>query len=407
MQKIFYALLLVIVSISVTLQAHQPYSAEIIVPPKTADVDASSIVNLIQDLKEAALVQIVPVYVPEVTPVLFNINLRGILASASFAMNSTTLNVVIPQVGIVTSFTGATRDESYKLFRDFLHVDIFKNKNFLKANAKFSPIDPMAGNPNSLMFQMAQADYLLGRLTPLNGCHCFQGTQPIVHQFQAGLTVGRTFAKEFDTTIFTVPLRYSYSPCDSSAFIIDAPITLLKNGGAYSVVGSAGIGWQQFFTSKWSLTPIFRVGAGESLDLTTGGAFLSYGIVSNWNFLTSQNYVLSLTNSCSYCSSFPIHWGGVTFNYRVYDWIFRNGLVFHTCEGYCFRGRPLNFSLTFVDSVLSGSSLYMMHYDEVGINLIANHIFPCLEYDCLSVGFSYQFGAKNFKGYLANLVYQF
>src|SRR5205823_1633817 len=119
---------------------------------------------------------------------------------------------------------------------------------------------------------------------------------------QMGSYIGRSFPGGFDTTSVTIPLRYSYS-CDlNHAFIIDAPLTYLRNGGASSLIGSLGMGYRLPIWNGWSLTPILRFGGGGSLDLCTAGAFVSGGITSEFDYKIN-NYLISLTNYASYITS--------------------------------------------------------------------------------------------------------
>lgn len=407
MKKVFLSLFLgcLLLGTGLNVYAREPYHVTVVVGPEIAKVSEPNIIDMVRELKTSALEEVLPFYTP-VTPVLFDFNLRGIDAIASYAANSTTLNVQIPQLGINESFSGATRDDSLDLFRDFLKNNGNNNQKILKNYAKLTAIDPIAGNPNSLMSQMAQSDYSFGRLSPLAGCSCCWSSQPIVHQFQLGLNTGRAFADEFDTTLISLPLRYSYSPCLNWAFILDAPMTLIKNGGAYSVFSSLGFGFRIPIIRDWSLTPTLRAGVGGSADLTTGGAFVSAGLTSNFGYPIS-NYVLTMTNYAGYFSSTPLHLGGINFDYHLHNYIFKNGVVFTTCNGFEFYNRLINFNMTFTDTVLEGDPLFIEHYDEVGVALIINGINPYLDYDCLSLGISYQFGQEGYKGYYMNLLYQF
>lgn len=396
------------------IHARQPYHATVSVGLASGTVSAPNLVDLTNDLKTANIDAFIPFYTP-VTPVGININLRGIDLLTSFAANSNTLVVSIPQAGITQTFTGATRDESLRLLREFIRNGGNDQNGkgsgrghgrLLKAYAKFSPIDPIAGNPNSLMALMAQSDYLLGHLSPLSGCDCCWNAQPIVHQFQLGSFAGRAFSRGFDTTSATFPLRYSYSPDLNWALILDAPLTYNRNGGASSIVGSVGMGLRIPVTHDWSLTPIVRGGAGGSLDLCTSGSFISAGLTSVYNYKFCE-YVLSMTNYAGYISSTNLWLSGINFNYHLHNYIFKNGLSLTSCQGFTLCNRPVNFSISFEDSCFTREHLFIKHYDEVGISMITNYINPCIDYDCLSLGFFYQFGQKNYKGYFLNLAYQF
>lgn len=211
------------------LNARQPYKTVVSANAESGTVTAPNLVDLKRELDVENLKKLIPSYTPT-SPASLNFNLRGILANTAFPANSTTLVVNIPQANITTTFTGATRNDSLALFKEFIR-DAGNRHGLLRAYARYSPIDPIAGNPNSLMAQMGQADYLLGHLSPLTGCDCSWSAQPIVNQVHAGLFAGRAFAGGFDTTAVTVPLRYSYSPDLNHAFIIDCPLTYLRNGG--------------------------------------------------------------------------------------------------------------------------------------------------------------------------------
>jgi hypothetical protein len=385
-------------------EAKETYQATVTVGATSAHAEGTSILNMISDLRQTELETLLPVYTPT-SPTDFVYNLRGLFAISSFAANSTTLTFTLPQVGVTETFTGSTRDESLELLQEFLR-DNGRNAKVLKAYAKYTPIDPMAGNPNSLMYRMAQADYLYGRLSPLSGCDCAWSSQPSVHLFQAGTDIGRAFSHEFDTTFINLPLRYSYSPCNDWSFILDVPLTLLDNGGSYSAFASLGMGLKLPLSSDWSLTPTIRLGAGGSLDLAAAAAFASTGVTSAYSMHFSS-YDLTMTNYVGYFASLPFHLGGINFDYHLYNFSYKNGLTLTSCDGYEFCGKPINYSIFFTDTDFEGSSLYISHFEEVGINLIATHLNPCLDYDCLSVGFSYQFGHKNYKGYYLNMTYQF
>jgi hypothetical protein len=395
---------LIIICQCAFVQARQPYQATVTVDKVSATISDPNLVDLSNDLKSTSLELLIPFYTPT-TAVSINLNIRGIRALTSFASNSTFLVVSIPQAGLTQTFEGATRDESLKLFKDYIRDGGDKHR-LLHAYARYSPIDPLAGNPNSLTAQMAQSDYLLGHLSPLSGCDCSYGAQPIVHQFQAGFIAGRAFSGGFDTTTVTLPSRYSYSPDLNWAFIIDAPLTYNRNGGASSLYGSLGLGLRLPVTDYWSLTPIVRMGAGGSLDLCTAGFFVSTGITSVFNYKICD-YLLSMTNYAGYLTSTNLWLTGINFNYDLHNYLFKNGVSLTSCDGATLCGYPLNLSLSFIDSYFAKDRLYINHYDEVGISLISSGINPCIDYDSLSLGFSYQFGQKNYRGYYLNLIYQF
>lgn len=404
MRHFIKLLAFIILGYGTSVEARQPYHARVTVDTTSASVSDPNLVDLSRSLKTTSIQKLIPIYTP-VSPVSIDINLRGITALTSFAANSTTLVVQIPQAGTVQTFTGSTREESLVLFRDFIRNGGDRHK-LLRAYARFSPIDPIAGNPNSLMAKMAQSDYLLGKLSPLSGCDSCWSAQPIVHQFQTGLNSERAFSSGFDATLVTLPLRYSYSPNLSWALILDAPFTYIRNGGASSLFSSLGFGLRLPITCNWSLTPTFRTGAGGSLDLCTSGCFLSSGVTSVYNYKISD-FVLTMTNYAGYFTSTNLWLTGINFNYHLHNYVIKNGLSLTTCKGFTLCKIPLNFGVSFTDTYFARERLFIKHYDEIGLSLIATGINPCLNYDCVTLEFAYQFGEKSYKAYQLNLAYQF
>ncbi len=390
--------------LSCSLLAREPYHATIIVSGESAKVSDPNLVDLNRDLKQTSIEKLLPIYTPT-SAISLGLNLRGVLADASFAVNSTVLVLNIPQAGITQTFDGGTRDSSFALMKEYIRDGGTKG-GLLRAYYKHSPIDPIAGNPDSLLSRMGEADYSLGRLSPLSGCSCSWTAQPILHQFQVGLRGGRSFSRGFDTTTVTLPLRYSYSPDRRWALILDAPFTYFRNGGASSVQTSIGVGLRVPLISNWSLTPVFRMGTGGSLDLCTSGNFVSAGVTSEVHVKISD-WVLSMTNYGGYYTSVNFWLTGINFNYRIQNFTIKNGLWLNSCNGFTVCKRPFNIGLSFVDTVFTKKKLYIRHYDEVGISLITTGVLPCLEYDCLTFGFNYRFGQKEYKGFNVSLNYQF
>lgn len=399
-----FCLLSLILSFKIDVFARQPYQAVVTVGTDHVTVNAPNLVDLRRNLQTNAIETLVPIYTPT-SPVTFDINLRGLIALTSFAANSTVLIVNIPNAGISTSFDGGSRDASIALFKSYIQ-DGESIPQLLKAYAKYSPIDPIAGNPNSLIAKMAEADFLTANLSPLSSCNGCWNAQPIVHQFQAGTYGLRAFSKGYDTTTVTMPLRYSFSPDERLAFIIDAPFTYIRNGGASSVIGSLGVGLRIPVTFDWSLTAITRVGSGGSVDLACSGNFVSLGVLSLYNHRISY-FSLSLINYIGFFTSTNLWLGGVNFNYHLQKTIFKNGLAITSCKEFTVFKRPLYFKVSFTDTFFGGNRFYLNHFDEIRVELFTTKINPCIHYDCLTLGFVYQFGQKNYKAYALNTTYQF
>lgn len=394
--KIFTLILLLF---HVLIYAREPYHVRVTVDSFSELITAPNLVDLKRDLSKFLG------FNDPNAAVDLDVNLRGILANASFAANSTTLVVEIPQADITASFTGGTREESIALFKESIQ-DGGPRHRLLRAYSRYSPIDPIAGNPNSLQARMADADYDLATLYPLRGCDCCFALQPNRHYFQLGLEFVRGFSKGFETSSGTLPLRYSYSPCNTYALIIDAPLTYNKNGGASSLLGSVGVGFQFPLNPRWTITSIARLGSGGSVDLCTGSALASFGINSHY-ILPVSHYLFGITNYASYNLSTNLWVSGINLNYHLHNFIFKNGISLTSCKGFSLCKRTVNYRVFYVNTCFTYDSLYINHYNEIGGDLIMRCINPCLRYDSLAVGYAYQFGEKDYKGHSFRVIYQF
>ncbi|MCB1213066.1 MAG: hypothetical protein KDK40_02085 [Chlamydiia bacterium] len=387
------------------LSAREPYRVQLLVGVESALVDAPNLVDLKRDLTTAAIQELIPIYTPT-TLLNLNIDLRGLNLIGSFAANSTTLNVEFPNLGISASFTGSTRDESWALFRDYIR-DAGARSKLLKAYARYSPIDIIAGNPNSLMALMADADYLLSGYEQLGECHTSCGRAHCgVSQYQVKAGFLRGFSQGYDTSSFSLPLRYSFSPNRKIDLLWDLPITYNRNGGASSLAASMGSGIRYHVNDRWNLTSLLRLGVGGSLDLCTSGGFLSGGVNSAYDYPTGFGR-LSIVNYVGYTHSIDLWLTGINFNYHIHEWIFKNGLIFETPDTFSLFHRNFRLSLIFTDTLFTGDKLYIEHYDEVGVRVTMNSCLNGRKRSCLAWGVNYQFGEKKYHGYSVNLLYQF
>lgn len=80
-----------------------------------------------------------------------NLNYRGLPILVTMQENQTSLTFTIDRLGITQTFNGATRDESAEQFYDFLISDGGSLLSRIQQElARVSPVDPIAGNPNSM-----------------------------------------------------------------------------------------------------------------------------------------------------------------------------------------------------------------------------------------------------------------
>lgn len=394
------------IGLVLSAEAHSPYKATYTVGSMTDSVSTTNIIDLVEDLATAAIQQNIPGYT-STSAISMDLNLRGLDASASYAAGSAVLNVQIPQEGVSLTFSGSTREESNRLFEEYFLTGGHNQSGWRKVYAEQTAIDPIAGNPNSLLSLMAQADYNLARLDPLSGCcECFWSAQPLGNEVQLGLSAGKAMVKGWDTWFITAPFRYSCSPDNKWAFILDFPLTVLDSGSAWSVDGSIALAFRIPVVYTWTLTPEVRWGLGGSLSLATLGSFIDAGLNSNIN-IPICDFVLGITNFAGYYTSIPLTWGGIKFNYDLTNAILKNGIHLTTCKELQIGGIPFNFDFGFTDSLFLVDKLYIEHYDEASFSIICNYLRSSVKRDTLVFGAAYQFGDKGYNSYIGSASYQF
>lgn len=336
-----------------------PFQAGITVGSESGQVNASNLVSLKKDLSTEGIQQVIATYTP-VSPVEFAINLRGLDSIASFAAASTTLNFSIPSLGISNTFTGSTRDDSITLLKSYL-TDTSSMRKILHAMAKVSPIDPIVGNPDSLLASMVNENYLIGEHS--SPCSCVPTKIRCV-----GASYGISWVKGFQNSIITLPLYYRNNRLlVPGSFVFSAPVTLIEVGGAYSLYGSLGGGYQCPITEMWDLTLAGRLGFGGSLDLVSASGLALVSMTSDYMLASGSGWALSLTNLVGWSSSVAVHGSGVDFNYGVQNWEFGNGLKLSLCQLFPSFFSEAEADIYFIDTAYIGDKLFIQHYDEVGI----------------------------------------
>ena len=134
---------------------------------------------------------------------------RGLPVTLSYpTAGATTLQLQIPSLGINQSFTGSTRNDSSKMLRDY-----FKNGDLLgqimKKLAAVSPVDPIAGNPNSLMSRLAAQDFSTGFTDPIATVGPREeGAEPANNLVGIDMRYGNFKQDGLKSTVISLPLSY-------------------------------------------------------------------------------------------------------------------------------------------------------------------------------------------------------
>jgi hypothetical protein len=334
-----------------------------------------------------------------------SVSLRGVPATLSYNANSTTLRLQVPGANIDRSFTGATRDESQdealRWLRGQGDSDVSRLLRFAVSS---TPIDPVAGNPNSLMSTMGAADF--GAATGASGARV--GSSGQGGSFGAGARFGSYSAGGYDTSVYTLPLSYSYGFEGGTALLIDAPITLMDTSDAQSYSGSIGVGLRMPVpiglgeSVQWSLTPMLRTGAVGSVELGTVGAIWSASLTSVLNLRLNEATTLTIGNMVGRLQTIPVTIQDYDISYELVNNIFRNGVVLTRSAG-VMLGREVTVSGFVVDTRFTGDSLFVNSYQEYGAFLnFGNPVQVGGMNVPMRIGATYIDGEQGYRGFTVN-----
>ncbi len=335
------------------------------------------------------------------------VSLRGLPGTLSYAAGSNTLVLNIPSIGLTQNFvgTGGTTAAARNNAQDQLE-NFFKGQNgsavltqILRALAAKTPIDPVAGNPNSQLSLMGDRDFKLGT-NYLEGFN-YSANKDDRNHFETDVSGGRFSNDVSDQTVITAALNYNRRLTDSNvSLIFDLPFTYSDSEGASSYAASFGTGVRVPIMPNWAVTPLVRVAGVGSEDLGAAAVIYSGSVTSDFRVPLDNNNDFQLGNMIGYYKTNGITVGDYHIDYDLGNTRLKNGVAL------AHRFTPDKNALTgrvfFNDSRFYGDDLFNDYYEEVGVSLLQ----PYTVRTGLELTGSYLF-ADNYNGWRLSLDYNF
>lgn len=372
---------------------------------------APTITDLVNQLQTANLQSLVHAYT-DTSAAAAVLNIRGVTALASFDAGTTTLHFSVPSAGVNVAFTGATRNASEQDLLNFL----LRNGGsaataILQQMVANSPVDPVAGNPGSLQNSMAAADYAIGTGIGLNGLPATavgpNGTvlqQPNI--FALGGDIGVLNEGGYTSTVVTLPLRYTIAFADPRwALTLDLPLTYIDTQGASSFFGSFGAALRIPLLTNWYITPSVRVGGAGSVDLGAAAVEYSGGVASRYDIFVSD-LMITIGNGVDLVKTTGLSVGNVNVSYNLTNELWNNGVQVEGSLPWTMFGYPTSAQGYLVDTYVSGSQVYIDHYDEIGFTIGTRHIMNSQDWNSFRIGAGVGFG-PHFNAYKLGFTYRF
>lgn len=308
--------------------------------------------------------QLFPNYVDDFTKIDTVLDFRGVPLTASYAEGSQDLVFKVDQLGINETFTGFNRDDSADKFADFMlkNGDDLRNR-IAKELVAESPVDPLAGNPLSLMGQTVDNTFSMAtdRSTNTQGFNAFG----------FNLRSGSYNLGGLDSNFITIPLMYARDLDQSKKhrliFVMPLNYTVINGAKAFSAGLNAN--WQYRATQNWTITPGVQYGITGSYDLLSLGQIISGSLSSAYTWELGQNYKnirLTLANSGSYMESVPFQVKGMNFNPNLSNYVIRNGIIAEMPVRIDAINKDISLRTYFNDTHFFGSKLFAEQYNEVG-----------------------------------------
>jgi len=302
-----------------------------------------------------------------------SLDYRGLAMSAAYpAANSTQLVLNIPKLGVTQTFQGATRDESQQLLKDYFK----KNGNNIlgqmsKELAASSPVDPVAGNPNSLMSQLVAQDFsnaFSDQVTNIKGNDGSSSTNNLV-----GIGVRASQYRQAGQTsrAYTLPLSYTFrndlDPRRQLTF--NLPITVIDSEGSKSYSFAIGGAYRFPVNDNWALAPAINLAVVGSSDLGALASVTSASLTSTY-LIHRDNFDVAIGNMLGYYTTLKVKSGDYSYDPGISNTAFRNGVMFS--QPISLGGRTMSIEYSLTDTQFFGDTLYIEHYDEIGISLGTN-----------------------------------
>ena len=319
---------------------------------------------------------------------------------------NSSLNLTIPALGINEVFggTGTTQKQAFKEFKDYLKAnkaDLLTK--ILKESVSNTPYDSVAGNPSSLMSQMADMAFSNPTMSVTEHATMSNQSGGFVLLSPSGGThkIKGKDGREKTATTMNLPLGYTFKFDNNWALGIDVPISYVDLDGSKTYAAQVGATLQiPLMKDKWLVSVSGRVGATASKDSLSGGLLYMVSATSRFSQKLGDSTTVTLVNMFGKIEDYTLDVKGYDIEYGLKNNVFKNGLEVRQK-----LSEKTALTIFGYDTRYTGSDLYVDFYDEVGFSFTKyfskDSFFTGIDFTA-----SYTFG-DNYKAYRAGLSFLF
>ena len=338
----------------------------------------SSAESLILAAQTGAIQALVPTYTASSQAEMV-LGFRGLTINTFFPAGSQELSLSIPSLGISQLFLGATRDESASLMNDY-----FKSAGLLEQIASYlaanSPLDPIAGNPNSMMSSLVANDFNqtfnaeFSNIADPSDVATQSGQSVSTAESRNYVGIGLSYTQmnmglgntRVRTT--TVPLSYTIrndlDPRRQLTFRLPISLTDVEGAKVYNL--GLGVSYRVPMSRSWSLTPSFNYAVTGSADLGSAAQVAAAAITSTY-YWRKQGYDLGMGNMLGYMTTMPFKYRNYSYDPNISNTVLRNGVLYSRPTR--MLGGKMHFEVALIDTRFFGTDLYSDNYQELKFTL--------------------------------------
>ena len=304
----------------------------------------------------------------ETNKITANLDFRGLPMNLRFDENSNILKLEIPSLNINESFDGKNREGSVRLLEDWFKNNKTSAEKIMQELARVSPVDPIAGNPNSLMATMVEDDFR-------NGFKKVASSQKNTKSKDFILVAPVFKSLDIDgkqSDNFVLPISYTFDIGDNpnEAITLSLPISYVNVEGAKSYAGGLGVGYTYPVTNHWIVTPNIKYSLIGSKNLGTLAQMASGSLTSSYTIDIGDRYLLSFGNMVGYYSTVKFYNADYAFNPHISNFVFRNAFMYSFPSDKIYKDTSID--LFFINTEYRGSDLFLESYNEIGLSFGLN-----------------------------------
>lgn len=316
-------------------------------------------------------------------------DLRGATALAGYAQNSQALTIrfVSPTGETVNlsdgtpctfNYTGATRQDSFNQFdeatEDFDEgasnqsaTSRLVQRCIARSLSRYSPIDPLAGNPGSLQGSMVR-----NALDLTNGDSLVeQGPNTSGDPWIVGASYSTGSAGRFDIDRADGRIQRSFRLFEGNRGLLkfDLPFSYTRGAGTKAYSAQIGVGLETIvIPQRWSIEPRVAYGVAYSGDAGSAGNILQGTLTSRYVIQGLGRGRLVVGNMVGYSKTLDLPAVDIDINPSLANWSFRNGLAYELPLKARLGGRLSSLRASYNFTLFAGDDLRNNSFHEASLS---------------------------------------